>query len=84
MNHHTQRPTLMALDVLVVDRVAAGLPVDLGVITGLREQVEDAVDAALQGVDVGDMPPGWSAEEALEQVALRAAMEMLLSAPRHD
>lgn len=84
MNHHTQRPTLMALDVLVSHRVAAGLPVDLGVFTGLREQVEDVVDAALRGVDVSEIPAGWSAEEALEQVALQAAMEMLLSAPRHD
>lgn len=83
MNHHTQRPTQMALDVLVSHRVAAGLPVDFGVITGLRGQVEDVVDAALQGVDVGEMPAGWSAEEALEQVALQAAMEMLLSAPGH-
>lgn len=84
MKHHTQRPTLMALDVLVSHRVAAGLPVDLGVITGLREQVEDVVDAALQGVNVGELPAGWSATEALEQVALQAAMEMLLSAPRHE
>ncbi|MDM7941247.1 MAG: hypothetical protein QUV35_01330 [Hydrogenophaga sp.] len=83
MNHHTQRPTLMALDVLVSHRVAAGLPVDLGVITGLREQVEDVLEAALAGVEVGAMPEGWSAEEALEQVALRAAMEIMLSAPRH-
>jgi hypothetical protein len=73
----------MALDVLVSQRVADCQPVDLGVITGLREQVEDVVDAALQGVDVGEMPADWSVEEALEQVALRAAMEMLLSAPRH-
>jgi hypothetical protein len=84
MTAPTQRPTLMALDVLVSHRVAAGQPVDLGVITGLREQVEDVLEAALAGVEVGGMPEGWSAEEALEQVALRAAMEMLLSAPRHD
>lgn len=79
-----QRPTLMALDVLVSHRVAAGLPVDLGVVTALREQVEDVVDAALEGVVVDEMPAGWSHEEALEQVAMRAAMDMLLGAPRHE
>lgn len=84
MTAPTYRPTLMALDVLVSQRVAAGLPVDLGAVTALREQVEDVMEAAQQGVEIGDMPEGWSAEEALEQVALRAAMEMLLGAPRHD
>lgn len=84
MTAPTQRPVLMALDILVSHGVAAGLTVDLGVITGLREQVEDVVDAALQGVDVGEMPTGWSADEALEQVAMRAAREMLLGAPCHD
>lgn len=83
MTAPTQRPTLMTLDVLVSHRVAAGLPVDLGAVTALREQVEDMVDAALQGLEVGDMPEGWSAEEALEQVAMRAAMEMVLGSPPH-
>lgn len=84
MTRPKQRPTLMALDVLVSYRVAAGLPVDLGAVIALREQVEDVLEVALAGLEVGDMPQGWSAEEALEQVALRAAMEMLLTAPRHD
>lgn len=84
MTAPTQRPTLMALDVLVSHRVAAGLPVDLGAVTALRKQVEDVLEAALEGVELSDMPEGWSADEALEQVALQAAMEMLLGTPRHD
>jgi hypothetical protein len=80
----TARPAAMALDMLVSERMADGLPVDLGVITGLREQVENVLEAALAGVVVDDMPDGWSAEEALEQVALRVAMDMLLGAPRNE
>lgn len=78
MTEPTQRPTLMALDVLVSHLVAAGLPVGLHAVTALRERVEDTLEDALVGVEIGDMPEGWSAEEALEQVAMRAAMEMLV------
>lgn len=75
----TARLAAMAFDVLVGQRVADGLPVDLGVITDLRERVEDRLKEALAGVEVGVIPVGWSAEDALEQVALRAVIDMLLS-----
>lgn len=43
----------------------------------VRERVEAAVVGALQGVEVAEVPPGSSAEELLEQVALHAAMDFM-------
>lgn len=74
-----ERPVAVALDVLVSHRVAAGTVMGPAEVTVLREQVEDVVVAALDGVDVSEMPEGWSAEEALEQVALHAAMDMMFN-----
>lgn len=74
-----ERPVGVALDVLVSHRIAAGEVLDVAEITALRERVEDVVVGALDGVEVNEMPDGWSAEEALEQVALHAAMDMLFT-----
>lgn len=74
-----ERPVAVALDVLVSHRVAAGEVVGIAEVTALREQVEDGVVAALDAMEVSDMPEGWSAEEALEQVALHAAMDMMFN-----
>ncbi len=74
-----ERPVAVALDVLVSHRVAAGTVMGPAEVTALRKQVEDVVVAALDNVDVGEMPEGWSAEEALEQVALHAAMDMMFA-----
>lgn len=75
----TARPAAMALGVLVGERSAAGLPVDQATVTALREQVEDKLAAALAGAEPDPTPGGWSFEEALEQRALGAMMDMLLS-----
>lgn len=74
-----ERPVGVALDVLVSHRVAAGEVMGVAEITALRERVEDVVVGALDGVEVGEMPEDWSAEEALEQVALHAAMDILFT-----
>lgn len=74
-----ERPVAVALDVLISHRVVAGEAVGAAEATALREHVENVVVAALDGVQVGEMPDGWSAEEALEQVALHAAMDMLFA-----
>lgn len=74
-----ERPVAVALDVLGSHRVAAGEVVGIAEVTALREQVEDGVMAALDAVEVGEMPEGWSADEALEQVALHAAMDMIFN-----
>jgi hypothetical protein len=74
-----ERPVAVALDVLVSHLVAAGEVLGVAEITALRERVEDVVVGALDGVEFSEMPEDWSAEEALEQVALHAAMEMLFT-----
>jgi mannose/fructose-specific phosphotransferase system component IIA len=43
----------------------------------VRERVEAAVAGALKGVQVVEVPPGSSADEMLEQVALHAAMDFM-------
>lgn len=74
-----ERPVAVALDVLVSHRESGGQVLDTAAVTALRERVEDVVVGALDGVEVGEMPEGWSAEEALEQVALHAAMDMMFA-----
>lgn len=43
----------------------------------MRERVEAAVAGSLLGAEVVEAPPGWSADEMLEQVALHAAMHFM-------
>lgn len=66
---YEERPVAMATTVLASH---LGVGAD-----SVRERVEAAVAGALQGVEVIVVPPGYSADEMLEQVALHAAMDFI-------
>ena len=53
-------------------------PLDIAQHTAARERVEDAVVDAMGRVEP-ELVQGWSVEDAREQAALHAVMEMLFS-----
>ncbi len=68
MRRH-ERPVAMATAVLA-SHLGGGAD-------AVRERVDAAVAGALRGVEVVEIPAGWSADELLEQVALHAAMDFM-------
>jgi hypothetical protein len=71
LQQYEERPVAMSTAVL-----ASYLQVGAD---SVRERVEAAVAGALQGVEVVEVPPGSSADEMLEQVALHAAMDFMFA-----
>lgn len=66
---YEERPVAMATAVLASH---LGVGAD-----EVRERVEAAVAGSLLGVEVVEVPPGSSADEMLEQVALHAVMDFM-------
>lgn len=67
----------LALDVVMAHRIAKGLSLDRGRVTLVRDTLEQRTLQALEEVDFGRMPKGWSWQKAAEGIALQIAVAIV-------
>lgn len=67
----------LALDVVMAHRIARGLSLDRGRVTLMREVIEEHTLLALERIDLGSMPVGWSWKLAAESIAVQVALSIV-------
>lgn len=66
-----------SLDLVVAHRIAKGLRLDQARVTAIRETLEDRLILALNELDWGAMPHGWSWQKAAERISVEIALQII-------